>query len=420
MSRSLTGLYVMAVLTALGPNAATAQGEPPDTLRLADAVRTALASNPMLQAVQAGARAAGERVGPAGAWPEPELQLGLMNRMASDFGATADPMTMDQLQLMQMLPWPGKLGNARRAARHRATAAVADTEEQARMLGADVRMAYYDLAAMDRSLDVMARTLRLLQDLTEVTTAMYSVGSSIQQDVLRADVEVARMTEEIARMGQERVAAAARLNALLGRDATVAVPAVELPEVDRELPTADSLVSLAQANRPALKSGTERVASAEAGLAAVRREIFPDLTVGLAYQRRPAFDDMLSLMLGVTLPLFAGARQLPMRREMAAMRDMAQAELQATRTETVARVVELRARAERDRNLARLYRTRILPQARASVEAAISSYRVGRVPFMTLVDNQMTVNRYEIETYRLVADFHQAVGELEAMTGELP
>ncbi|MGH7520213.1 MAG: TolC family protein, partial [Gemmatimonadales bacterium] len=107
----------------------------------------------------------------------------------------------------------------------------------------------------------------------------------------------------------------------------------------------------------------------------------------------------------------------PMRREMAAMRDMATAELANLQNETVARIIETRARAVQDQNLIRLYRASIVPQARAAVQAALSSYRVGRVTFMTLVDNQMTVNRYETETYRLLADYSQAVGELEALVG---
>jgi hypothetical protein len=87
------------------------------------------------------------------------------------------------------------------------------------------------------------------------------------------------------------------------------------------------------------------------------------------------------------------------------------------RNETIARIIETRARAAQDRTLGRLYRTGILPQARSAVQAALGSYRVGRVPFMTLVDNQMTVNRYETEAYRFLADYHQAVGELEALVG---
>jgi outer membrane protein TolC len=106
-----------------------------------------------------------------------------------------------------------------------------------------------------------------------------------------------------------------------------------------------------------------------------------------------------------------------MRREAAAMRDMAAADLADVRTETIAQVVELRARAVRDRNLGRLYGGAILPQARAAIGAALAGYRVGRVTFMQLVDNQMTVNRYETESYQLLADYHTAVGELEALVG---
>jgi outer membrane protein TolC len=166
-----------------------------------------------------------------------------------------------------------------------------------------------------------------------------------------------------------------------------------------------------------LVARTERVVAAEASLAAARRELYPDLEVGVAWQRRPAFPDMVSLMVGINLPLFAGAKQLPMRREAAAMRDMASAELADLRSETVARIVELRARAVRDRNLGRLYRGTIVPQAQAAVASALAGYRVGRVPFMQLVDNQMTVNRYDIEAFQLLADYHAVVGELEALVG---
>jgi cobalt-zinc-cadmium efflux system outer membrane protein len=389
-----------------------------DTLRAADALRIAREANPMLRAARASATAAGQRIGPAGALPDPQLQFGLMNRMASDFGSTMDPMTMNQVQLMQMLPWPGKLGGAKRAARHTAAAARADTDEQERMLAAQVRMAYYNTAYADRALEVMGRTRDLLRNFLDVSTTMYAVGSAVQQDVLRAQVEVARMSEEITRMGQERVTMAARLNVLLGRSALSPIPALELREADAgELPAVDSLVAWAMAQRPALVAGAERVAAADASLSGARRALFPDFTLGVQYQQRPQFPTMVSLMVGITVPIFAGSRQLPMRREMAAMRGMATAELASLQNETVARIVETRARAVQDQNLIRLYRGSILPQARAAVQSSLSGYRVGRVAFMQLVDNQMTVNRYETETYRLLADYHQAVGELEALVG---
>ncbi|HET9386893.1 MAG TPA: TolC family protein, partial [Gemmatimonadales bacterium] len=312
-----------------------AQGRASDTLRLADALQIARDANPMLRAARASATAAGQRIGPAGALPDPQLQFGLMNRMASDFGNTMDPMTMNQVQLMQMLPWPGKLGGAKRAARHTAAAAGADADEQERMLAAQVRMAYYQTAYADRALEVMGRTRDLLRSFLDVSTTMYAVGSAVQQDVLRAQVEVARMGEEITRMGQERVAMAARLNSLLGRSALSQIPALELPDADgTELPPADSLIAGALAQRPALVAGAERVAAADASLSAARRELFPDFTLGVQFQQRPQFPTMVSFMLGFNVPIFAGAKQLAMRREMASMRDMATAELANLQNET--------------------------------------------------------------------------------------
>src|SRR5512146_1794447 len=283
-SSTLTIAGAALLVGALLPAQTQAQGSATDTLTLAAATDMAMKANPMLGAARLAADAAAQRVGPAGTLPDPQLQFGLMNRMIRQFGSTMDPMTMNQVQLMQMLPWPGKLGNARRAAQHTAGAARADADDQALMLAAQVRMAYFEVGAADRSLDVMRRTQGLLRDFLQVSTTMYAVGDAVQQDVLRAQVEVARMGEEITRMEQERVAMAARLNALLGREAGVPIPAVELPEPGPELAPADSLIALALTHRPALRAGAERVSAADAVLAGARRELYPDLQVGVAYQ----------------------------------------------------------------------------------------------------------------------------------------
>ena len=62
------------------------------------------------------------------------------------------------------------------------------------------------------------------------------------------------MTEDITVMQQQRVAMAARLNALLGRDATVPVGTLELPADSGELPSADSLMALAARQRSTNRS----------------------------------------------------------------------------------------------------------------------------------------------------------------------
>jgi outer membrane protein TolC len=408
---------IVTVLVALiGCTVRSAGAQEPDTLRLEQAVALVRQDNPRLQASRLMADAAAERISPAGAWSDPTLSFGLMNRPLDGFG-TDEPMTMNSIQLSQRFPWPGKLGFAQERAERLADAQALDALELERQLVARVKSVYFRLAFMDRSLTVMRETRDLLRDFLDVSSTRYAVGEGIQQDVLQAQVAVARMTEDITVVEQDRVALTARLNALLGRPATVSVDAVVLPGPAAELPTVDSLLARAAGERPALAAARQRALAAEAGYRSARRQLYPDLTVSLGYGQRPQFTDMASIMVGVSVPIFAGSSKLPLRRELAAEQAAREAQEQDLYNETFAQITELRAEAERAIRLVRLYDQAILPQAEAAVESAFSAYRVGQVDYMTLVENEMTVNRYEIESLRLTAEFQRALAELEALVG---
>jgi outer membrane protein TolC len=410
----LKPLALAALVMAVGQTGLFAQ-EIPDTLRLADVVTAAREANPMLRAARLRADAATQRIPQAGAWTDPQLSFALMNRPLSNFGSD-ERMTMNQIQLTQVVPWPGKLGFAKEREQRLADAERLDAAETELALLARVKSVYYQLAYMDRALEIMEDTRDLLRDFLRVSSAMYAVGTALQQDVLQAQVAVAAMTGDITVMEQNRVAMAARLNALLGRDATAPLGLLELQRPGRPLPLADSLMAFAE-TRPALEAAQARVAAAEAGYRAARRQLYPDFMIGVGYAQRPQFDDMATIMIGVSIPLFAGSRQVPMRREMQAMQAMEDAKERDLYNETFAELTELRANAERSRSLSRLYTTAVLPQARAAVESALSAYRVGSVDYMTLVESEMTVNRYQIETVHLAAQYHQAVSEIEALIG---
>ena len=405
----------MALLVA-GPGDSAAQAPALDTLRLAEALRIAREDNPALGAARSSALVAGERVSQAGALPDPRLTLGLANRPLTGFG-TAEPMTMNRLEVTQSLPWPGKLGFSRERAAHLARAGTLDADEAGLQLARGVTETYYELAFVDRGLLIMERTRDLLRDFFQVSRSRYATGAGLQQDVLQAQVAVARMTEDITVAEQQRVALAARLNALLGREATAPVGALALPAPGGALPPAGELLATAVRERPALAAAAERVNAAQAGYRAARRALYPDFMVTVGYGQRPQFDDMVSVMVGISVPLWAGSRQLPLRREMAAMQEGEEAMARNLHNETFAQLTEARAEAERARTLHALYETAIIPQARAAVESALSAYRVGQVDFMTLIENEMTVNRYETESVRLAASWQQATARIRALLG---
>ena len=130
-------------------------------------------------------------------------------------------------------------------------------------------------------------------------------------------------------------------------------------------------------------------------------------------------DRMASLMVGASIPVFAGSRQLRARDEAGAMQALAHSELSAMRAETRGDLGETLANLRRARTLRALYRTTVIPQAEAAVASAQSAYRVGTVNFMTLLDNQSMVNRYRQELIALDADEGRAWATLEMLTGRV-
>lgn len=374
---------------------------------------------PRVVAARLIADAATARIPGARRPPDPQFQFGLMNYRLPAL-APMPVLGMQQLQLMQVLPVAGKLRLSGRVAEALALSARARAVEVRWEQRSRVAMAFYDLYQADRAVSIANDTKRLVQDIAATAQSMYAVGEGRQPDVLRARVEVARMSEEVIRRSAMRAAMAARLRGLLDDPIDTAMVTAALPRLPEALPALDTLLREAESNRAMIRAGESDLAAATDAERLARREIWPDLQVGVQYgQQRGAMgtDRMGSLTVGASLPIFARDRQLQTRTEAAAMRAMARADLSAMRAETRSRVAELYAECLRARNLRALYRTTILPQAETAVASSLSAYRVGSVNLMTLLDNQMTVNRYRQELFVLDAELGKAIAELEMLTG---
>lgn len=403
-------------------------------LLLGDVLRDVAELNPKIAAARALAQATARRVGTTSRPPDPELQLGVMNRSLPSL-RPMDPLGMVQLQVMQMVPWRGKLRSASQAAGADAAAAGARGDETAWEVRTSAAMAWYDLYVAHRALEISRTSFLLLHEARQVATAMYRVGDGQQADVLRAGVAIARMEADTIRMRGMRSAMIARLNALRGDREDSLRGAPQLPAFPQELPALATLVASIE-QRPMLRAGRLAVDAASHRATLARREAWPDLTVGvqLGQQRAsmpPAIapdgtlmpgerqrERMGSLMIGAALPIFASQRQHQMRDEAAAMTRMAAADLQAMRADTRAQVVEAHAGLVRARQLATLYRSSLLPQAQAAAAAAAAAYRVGTVDFMTLLDNQMALNELQEQLATVEADEGRAWAELEMLTAQ--
>jgi outer membrane protein TolC len=283
---------------------------------------------------------------------------------------------------------------------------------------------FYELYRIDRQTEAMRRTLGLLGDFETVALSMYSAGTGPHADVLRAGVARARMEADLEGLAATRRSAAYRLNALVDQLPDTPLPTPELPPLPATVPPPETLTDWALESRPALQGMRTAVTRAESSRELARKAIWPDLTLGLQYGLGRMQGDPRSMggaSVGFSLPIYAGKRQKKLREEAAALEGMARAQLEDAVSTIRSSVGQSLAELDRARTLIRLYRQDILPQARTAVESSLSSYRVGALDFMALVDAQMAVNRFEGEYFQILASYGTALAELEMTIGrDLP
>jgi outer membrane protein TolC len=185
----------------------------------------------------------------------------------------------------------------------------------------------------------------------------------------------------------------------------------------------EELVKAAAERRPSLQSVKRMVERNKASLKLAERDYYPDFDIKLAYGQRddgPAGrrPDMVSAMVGFNLPLWHKSKQ---GRKVAE----SQKDIQATNDQLTAMTNEIRymvseklADIERAEKQIELIRTGIIPQATLSLDSAIASYRVNKVDFITLLDTEMTLFKYETQYYRLLTDYRKSIAEIEAAVGK--
>lgn len=413
-----------------------------DTTELGALVAAALAANPAVRAARARVEAARARVGPAGLRPDPALTVGLRDFPLSRPGFY-DDFTMKMVGVSQTIPYPGKLGLQRRLAERDVEAAGAAASAVSLQIARDVRAAAYEIAFIDRALDVVARNRNVLVDLIKVTEARYAVGTAGQQDVLRARVEASRLAEQAVTLTEQRRAALAQLNAALNRPGDAPVPPQTIPAriaraavadsavhvrfasaalgaraADSPLPPLAELQATAVRESPVLREHEAMIAAQAARVALARKDERPDVDVSLEYGQRAGYRDLVTATVSIPLRLQKGRKQdqlvIAARGDLTAL----EAEHDARRNAIRADVARLDAELERQRAQLALYKASIIPQGRASLTSALASYQVGRVEFLTLLDNQSTLFTYETEYFRVLTDFAKTLAELERVVGQ--
>jgi outer membrane protein TolC len=386
-------------------------------VRLADLQAEAERVHPEIRAAERMVEVKRLRVPQAKSLPDPTVGVGWMGNITPFDVQNGDPSSYRAITAMQELPYPGKLRLRGEVMQKDADAEQWNVEAARRRVRAEVAAAFYGLWATDKALGITRRNKDLLEKFSRIAEEKYKVGSGIQQDVLRAHVEVTRLLQRITVLDQQRRTFEAQLNSLLLRPMSATIEATADVEKTLLPYTLDELLDRAVASAPEIRRQEEMIEQSRVAINLAQREYYPDFNVGYMYQQRPAMPDMHGFTFGVKIPVFYRSKQRKAVEEAASTLAGTQQMREAIRTTLLFQVKEQFLAARASEELLTLYSKGIVPQSSLALESALVSYQTGELDFLSVIKNFVTVLDYEIAYYQELASYQKALARLEEITG---
>lgn len=379
--------------------------------------------NPEYAAMRYEAEAAGERIGPAGALPDPVLRTELQNvtnyGMGGDFSVLPSQVGSTKYTLMQALPFWGKRDLKREAAEAEAAAARGRAAGSWTEQATRIKASYAQHFAVSRLIGLAREVIDLINRIEGITQARYAGGLAPQQDAIRAQVERTAMLNELIRMETEGHLARASINGLLARPAHAPLAS---PERLRPVPSPArldyaALEQRAREKNPQIFAADARIRAAEKNRDLAYRNRYPDFTLGVSPIQTGNRVNEWELMLELNIPLQQQSRR-SQEREADKMIDAARSRKDATANQLLADLSSNLAALDAARRMEMLAQTSLLPQAELTFRAALAGYESGKVDFATLLDAQRQIRNAKQDIIKARAEQQVRLAEVERLIGE--
>ncbi len=393
-----------------------------DLAGLNDYLTAGLARNPGIKAAFYEWKSAYSRIAQEFSLPDPEFTY-------TDYIREVETRVGPQessFALRQKFPLPDKLWIKKNRAVRDSEIAYQRFEAARLELIAAITDAYYEYAYLAKSILITKENMKLLSNLESVAQAKYTSGQTKNQDLLKVQVELGKLQNDILSLEDMRQPLMARLSSLLNLPENTVLPwtdeSLEDLELADGLKETEILTEELKNNNPQLKALTEKIARETESLKLAKRGYFPDLTVGITQIQtgeamNPSEDsgkDPLMVMFSVNLPIWFNRINAEIKGARAAL-NAAENERTGMENELSAKLAMVHYRLRNAFRQSRLYKDALLPKAAQTLSATQAAYEAGSMDFLALIDAQRVLLNFQLAYYRQNADYYQRLAELRSM-----
>ena len=394
------------------------------TEHLQDLINKAIGVSPKIKMLEMKKLAASNRIEQNSNLPDPMLTLGFANLPVNSFSFTQEPMTGKIVGLSQAFPFPGKLSEQADVNKKDVDIVEQEILDAKNEIRKNVIKSYNELSFFRESIQIAESSKDLLNKIAEVVRIKYSVSTASQQNLLKVELEITNISEKIEDLKSKEQSQISILNAFLLRTTDSQIITEQFPEINYEKFTVDALVDSAVKYRPFLEGIKEAKQKEIMKKSLTDYEYYPNFNLALQYSFRDKIEssntpleDFFSVMLGISLPLNYGGKVSSKVEETETMQrlydeqyNMSLQILQSSFGSSVAKINSLQERIK-------LISEGSLIQANENLKTTLTSYQVGQVDFLNVIDAQNSLLKIENDLYRLKTDYLNEIAEIEFLTG---
>lgn len=378
-------------------------------------IDTALDNNPELKMLERKWEAAKQKVPMARSLEDPMVGVDFERMDTTRF----DTYTDAEFMISQKLPWFGKRGAKMSVAQLESDATGFVYLEELRNTRAKVTAAFWDLWVAQRTAEIMAQNKALMEQFERTARARYETGKTMLSDALRAQVELAKMSNEVVTMEREVAVNVTALNKLLNADPNTPRRVAAPVATPRFVMTLEQMQEQARQYCCILLSAMRTVEARDAGIKVAKLESAPEFEFRVEARQYNGRGGIQEYDTGVFInfPWLWRGKYKAMVNEANAELEMARAELESELNMTMFDVKELHTNADTALRLMELYEKTVLPQARQLVEATRARYETGGTSFLELVDAQKSLLDAELAYERARAGYGKHHAKLNTIIG---
>jgi outer membrane protein TolC len=420
MKAKITLLLIILTTTGLGLSFPQEKPEEAKVI-LHDLIEEALENNPQVKASQNDWQASLEQISQAKGYPDPMLSF-------AHFGQSIETRLGPQrnkISLSQKIPFFGKLSLKENIAQENSSIFEVQHARVSADLILRVKEAYYSLYWFEKALELRNREKEVLGRLAKSAQKKYETGLASQQDVLKAHLEISRLSEKILALQQGKKAVETRLNALLNRPTESTYGRVgDVGEGYLTLGLSE-LYEMAKVERPELKQAQHFILKSEKSIELAKKNNWPDFTlkfeyfdIGAGSSSHP--DDGRNAWLGaigISIPLWRGKYRAA-EAEAAIRLTANQKRFEDLKNDTSARVNELYQEIKTYEDQLALYKHSLIPQAEQTFKASEIGYLSGKVDFLDLLESERMILQIKTGYFKNLSDSRKSLARLERIVGK--